>query len=109
MVFDKIFGQRLGKGEYIELDTSNEEEKSGHMQIKIDKMEDFIDSDRILKAIRANAIVLVKIKTLRERDLSELKRAIDKLRKTCLAMNGNIVGIDEDYIMLTPRNAQILK
>ena len=66
-MLDKIFGRKLDEGEYIELDTSAEDAGSGHIKIKIDKMEDFIDSDRILKAIRNDAIVLVKIKKLRER------------------------------------------
>ena len=107
-MFDKLFGKRLDEGEFIELDTA--EETGGHkIQIKVDKIDDFIDTDRIQKAVRAGAIVLVKIKALRTKDLSELKRAIDKLRKTVVAMNGNIVGIDEDYIMLTPDGSTILK
>ena len=109
MVFEKIFGRKLDEGEFIELDTSAEEATQGKIPIKIDKIEDFIDSDRVQKAARGGAIVLVKIKTLRERDLSELKRAIDKLRKTCIAMNGDIVGIDEDYILLTPSFAHVVR
>ena len=107
-MFDKLFGKKLDEGEYIELDTS-EEALGDKIQIKVDKIEDFIDTDKVQKAVRAGAIVLVKIKTIRERDLTELKRAIDKLRKTVVAMNGNIVGIDEDYILLTPPGATILK
>ncbi|MBU3905103.1 MAG: cell division protein SepF [Nanoarchaeota archaeon] len=107
-MFDKLFGKKLDEGEYIELDTS-EELLGNKIQIKVDKIEDFIDTDKVQKAVRAGAIVLVKIKTIRERDLTELKRAIDKLRKTVVAMNGNIVGIDEDYILLTPPGATILR
>jgi len=107
-MLDKLFGKKLDDGEYIELDTTAED-MGTKIQIKVDKIEDFIDTDRIQKAVRAGAIVLVKIKTMRERDLSELKRAIDKLRKTVVAMNGNIVGIDEDYIILTPDGASILR
>ena len=107
-MLDKLFGKKLDEGEYIELDTA-EEAMGSKIQIKVDKIDDFIDTDRIQKAVRAGAIVLVKIKTMRERDLTELKRAIDKLRKTVVAMNGNIVGIDEDYIILTPDGATILR
>ena len=107
-MLDKIFGRKLDEGEFIELDTA-EETIQGKIPIKVDKIEDFIDSDRVQKAVRGGAIVLVKIKTLRERDLTELKRAIDKLRKTMVAMNGGIVGIDEDYIMLTPSFAHVVR
>ncbi len=108
MVLEKLFGRKLDEGEFIELDTAEEAAK-GKIPIKIDKIEDFVDSDRIQKAARDGSIVLVKIKTLRERDLSDLKRAIDKLRKTTVAMNGDIVGIDEDYILITPSFAHVVR
>ena len=112
MVLEKIFGEsvsELKEDEYIELDTSSVEAGTSKIPIKIDRMEDFSDSDRIQKAIRSGAITLVKIKALKEKDLSELKRAIDKLRKTCIAINGDIAGIDEDYIIITPNFAHIVR
>jgi len=105
----KIFGKKLSEGEFIELDTSDADAPAGKIPIKIDRLADFIDTDRVQKAARNGAIVLVRIKELKERDLSELKRAIDKLRKTCIAMNGDIVGIDENYILLTPNFAHVVR
>jgi len=29
------------------------------------------------------------------------------LRRTTIAMNGDIIGVDEDYLILTPPNAKI--
>ncbi len=110
MVLEKLFGARgLEEAEFIELDTSEIDTPSGKIPIRVDKIEDFSDSDRIQKIIRAGSIVLVKIKTLKEKDLSELKRAIDKLRKTCVAINGDIAGIDEDWIILTPSFAHVAR
>ena len=59
--------------------------------------------------MRNNNIVLVKIKSLRGKDISELKRAIEKLRKTCVAINGDIAGIDEDWIIMTPSFAHVAR
>ncbi len=112
MVFEKLFGRgfkELSEEEFIELDAEDIETPSGKIPIRVDKMEDFSDSDRIQKHIRNGNIVLVKIKTLRGKDISELKRAIDKLRKTCIAINGDIAGIDEDWIILTPSFAHIAR
>ncbi|MCD6477332.1 MAG: cell division protein SepF [Candidatus Aenigmarchaeota archaeon] len=107
----KMFGlgSTVEEGDFIELDTTNVETPSGKVPIKIDKLDSFQDTDRIQKAFRELSIVLVKIKSLREKDLSELKRAIEKLRKTCLAMNGDIVGIDEDYILLVPSYGHLVR
>lgn len=102
-VFDKLFGKgALEQTEFIELDTSAADMPSGKVAIHVDKIEDFSDSDRIQKKVRGGGIVLVKIRSLKEKDISELKRAIDKLRKTCLALNGDIAGIDEDWIVMCP-------
>ena len=112
MVFEKLFGRgfkELGEEEFIELDTNEAEKPEGKIPIKVDKIEDFADSDRIQKLVRDGAIVLVKIKALRGKDVSELKRAIDKLRKTCVAINGDIAGIDEDWIVLTPSFAHVAR
>ncbi|MEM5778724.1 MAG: cell division protein SepF [Candidatus Aenigmatarchaeota archaeon] len=112
MVFEKIFGRgfkEIGEEEFIELDTGEVETPSGKIPIKVDKLEDFSDTDRIQKTMREGAIVLVKIKALRSKDISELKRAIDKLRKTCIAMNGDIAGIDEDFIIITPSFAHVAR
>ena len=112
MVLNKLFGRgfsELGEDEYIELDTSAAAGAAGKIPIRVDKIEDFSDSDRIQRSIREGSIVLVKIKSLKDKDLSELKRAIDKLRKTCIALSGDIAGIDEDWIILTPSFAHIAR
>ena len=112
MVFEKLFGKgmkELGGEEFIELDTNELERPEGKIPIKVDKIDDFSDSDRIQKLVRDGSIVLVKIKALRSKDVSELKRAIDKLRKTCVAINGDIAGIDEDWIVLTPSFAHVAR
>lgn len=112
MVFERLFGRGLGnlkEGEFIELDTAEATVPAGKIPIRVDRMEDFSDSDRIQKLIRDGAVVLVKIRKLKEKDLSELKRAVDKLRKTCVAMNGDIAGIDEDWIIVTPAFAHVAR
>jgi SepF-like predicted cell division protein (DUF552 family) len=53
--------------------------------------------------------IRTKIKELRERDINELKRSVDKLRKTCSAMSGDIVGVDEDFLIITPSFAKIFR
>ena len=112
MVFEKLFGKgfkELSEEEFIELDTDDVETPSGKVPIKVDKLEDFTDTDRVQKHIRNGNIVLVKIKALRGKDISELKRAIEKLRKTCMAINGDIAGIDEDWVIMTPSFAHVAR
>ena len=68
MVFEKLFGKgfkELSEEEFIELDTQDVETPSGKVPIKVDKLDDFSDTDRIQKHIRGGNIVLIKIKNLR--------------------------------------------
>jgi SepF-like predicted cell division protein (DUF552 family) len=111
-MLEKLFGrglQQLGNKEYIELDPGAADTPSGKVALKVEKLEDFADTDRILKAVRDGSIVLVKIRALRDKDMSELKRAVDKFRKTALAINGDIAGIEEDWVVITPSFAHVAR
>ena len=71
-------------------------------------LEDFEDVKPILDSLReGKTIALVNIKPLKDRDLVELKRAINKLKKTSDAIDGEIAGVGEDYIVLTPNYVSI--
>lgn len=96
-------------GEYVEIDQSVREERS-RLVIKPTILEDFEDIKPILDDLRhGNIVVLVNIKPLKDKDLVELKRAINKLKKTTEAVNGEIAGFGDDYIVVCPPNATIFK
>ena len=93
--------------DYIEIDESATPQNEGHLKIKVKTLNDFKDVEEVQQELRQGNIIFVKIKPLKDRDMLELKRAIDKLRKTCVAVNGDIAGIDEDYIVVTPEGVVI--
>ncbi len=71
-------------------------------------IEEFGDIKPILDALREGyTISLVNIRPLKDKDLVELKRAINKLKKTCEAVEGDIAGFGDDWIALTPSFAKI--
>lgn len=71
-------------------------------------IEEFGDIKPILDALREGyTISLVNIRPLKDKDLVELKRAINKLKKTCEAVDGDIAGFGDDWIALTPGFAMI--
>ena len=70
------------------------------------------DVDNVIKPIldalrEGNTIALVNIKPLKDKDLVELKRAINKIKKTCDAIDGDIAGFGEDWIAVVPSFAHI--
>ncbi len=92
--------------DYIELESSDAQNE-GKLQIRIESLSEFADTERIQSELREGSIVWVKIKPLKEKDMAELKRSVDRLRKTCIAVNGDIAGIDEDFLILTPEKVSI--
>jgi SepF-like predicted cell division protein (DUF552 family) len=71
-------------------------------------IEDFSDIKPMLDSIREGyTIALVNIKPLKDKDIMELKRAVGKLKKTCEAIEGDIAGFGEDWLVITPSFAQI--
>jgi len=95
--------------EYVELDTAGEELKS-KIIIRPFVLKDFEDIKQILDDLReGSTIALINIKPLKDKDLIELKRAINKLKKTTDALEGEIAGFGEDYIIATPGFAEIYR
>src|SRR3989338_3426142 len=78
---------------YVEISNENKAEGSSRITVRPFVIEDFESIKPILDAIReGHTIALVNIKPLKDKDLVELKRAINKLKKTCDAIEGDIAG-----------------
>jgi len=96
--------------EYVELNTEAEQAKSSKIIVRPFVMNDFSDIKPILDSLREGyTIALVNIKPLKDKDLVELKRAVNKLKKTTDAIEGDIAGFGDDYIVVTPSFAQIYR
>ncbi|MFH1591114.1 MAG: cell division protein SepF [archaeon] len=94
--------------EYVEIDTLGGDEVKSKVLIHPFTISDFSDVKPILDTLRAGAtICLVNIKPLKDKDLVELKRAINKLKKTADAIDGDIAGFGDDWIVVTPSFAHI--
>ncbi len=95
--------------EYVELDTSLEEENK-KMLVKTVNLTDFADVKPILQDLReGNVITILNIKPLKDKDMIEMKRAVNKIKKTVEAVEGDIAGFNEDYIIITPSQAEIYR
>ena len=94
---------------YVEIDSPGEGSRS-KVIVRPFILEDLEDIKPVLDALReGHTIALVNIRPLKESDMSELKRAINKLKKTCDAIQGEIAGFGEDFIVVCPQFATIHK
>ncbi len=97
-----------GEEEYLELDTDVSSKSQRKVIVKPFVIEDFSDIKPILDDLREGfTIALINIQPLKDKDMVELKRAINKLKKTCDAIEGDIAGFSDDYIVATPDFAEV--
>lgn len=103
----KIFPAKSGEGEeFVEV---NAEPEQNNISVKIDSLASYADTDRVQQSLREGTVIFLRIRDLREKDINELKKSVEKLRKTITAMNGDVVGVDEDFLILTPQYAKIYR
>jgi len=94
---------------YVELENDGEMSKS-KVLVRPFLLEDFDDVKPVLDSLREGyTIALVNIKPLKDKDLVELKRAINKLKKTTDAIEGEIAGFGDDFLVVTPSFASIYR
>ncbi|MBS3124786.1 cell division protein SepF [Candidatus Woesearchaeota archaeon] len=95
--------------EYVELENDNEAMRS-KVVVRPFMLEQFDDVKPILDSLREGyTIALVNIRPLKDKDLVELKRAINKLKKTTDAIEGEIAGFGDDFLVVTPAFASIYR
>jgi len=113
---DKMFGEDItseimdeaGHDGYVELGSEGGSDVSNKIMVRPFILDDFQGIKEILDSLReGHTIALINIKTLKDKDLIELKRAISKLKKTCDAIDGDIAGFGEDWIAAVPSFAHI--
>ncbi|MCK5283070.1 MAG: cell division protein SepF [Nanoarchaeota archaeon] len=113
---EKMFGEDIsseimGEAEhdgYVELGTDPANDSSSKIIVRPFILDDFENIKEILDALReGHTIALINIKPLKDKDLVELKRAINKLKKTCDAIEGDIAGFGDDWIAAVPSFGKI--
>ena len=111
--FDKLLGVGTEEGgisdDYLELDEGGEyvQFDTPSRYIKVTKLKGFADIDVSARELSEGNIVIVDIRPLADRSTKELRHAVDELKDICLSMGGDIAGITEYHIIMTPPNVKI--
>ena len=95
---------------YVELGSESSADVRSKLMVRPFVIEEFEGIKPILDSLReGHTIALINIKPLKDKDLVELKRAINKLKKTCDAIEGDIAGFGENWIAAVPNFAYIYR
>ena len=95
---------------YVELGSEGNADTKSKLMVRPFVIEEFEGIKPILDSLReGHTVALINIKPLKDKDLVELKRAINKLKKTCDAIEGDIAGFGENWIAAVPSFAYIYR
>ena len=87
--------------DYLEIDSEEKEIIDDQIPIRKEELYNISDVERIQQKLRNGTILIIKIKDLKKKDMNELKKYVEKIKKTVTALNGDIAGIGQDWIIAT--------
>lgn len=96
--------------DYLEVDLESQPKLKQKVIVKPYVVREFRDMQLPLNDLREGyTVALINVKLLKDKDVSELKRAVSTLKKTCNAINGDIAGFGDDWLVATPGFAQVFR
>lgn len=94
---------------YLELDWKGAHGETREY-VRVLNLNDFSDVESVLDHLRdRNNILILKIKPRLVQEKLELKRALKRIQRTCQAIGGDIVGVREDIILITPPEVEVVR
>jgi len=93
--------------EYVEIEHARPQPK---VKVRTFHLESFDDTKAIISVMReGTTIALIDVSPLREKDVIDLKRSVNKLKNACAEIGCSIAGLSGDWIVIAPSYAEIYK
>jgi SepF-like predicted cell division protein (DUF552 family) len=105
-----MFGKNQQTDDYVELDLAGAKEQKERIKVRPFTLKKYDDVNEILASLREGyTIAFIDIRSLKSKDIIELKRAVTKIKKTVDAMEGSIAGFGDHAIIAAPDFAEICR
>ena len=98
--------KELVEDNFVELDAQMAESDT-KVVIKAETLQEYDDIEKVQDHLRNEHIVWINIAPLKSKDMTNLKRAVNRLKKTIKSIDGDMAGVDEDWIVACPSFAEI--
>ncbi|MCS7123027.1 MAG: cell division protein SepF, partial [Candidatus Aenigmarchaeota archaeon] len=76
---------------------------------RVETLTSYKDSEKIIEYVRNNKLVLVRITDIKKMNETELKKSVEKMKKFIESVEGEIVGIGDDLLIVAPKIVKILR
>ena len=77
--------------------------------VRVENLGGINDVERMEKLLKEGNILFMKISELQKRDLGQFKQSIQMLKRRAIQFGWDIVGIEDGYIVMTPKFAKIIR
>ena len=94
--------------DFVELDAQMKE-GGKKVVIRAETLQEFDDIEKVQEHLRNDHVVWINIAPLKSKDMTNLKRAVNRLKKTIKAIDGDMAGVDESWIVACPSYAEIAR
>jgi SepF-like predicted cell division protein (DUF552 family) len=82
---------------------------SEKVTIRVENLMGINDIERLEKMLKEGYIVFLKVLDIQRKDLGQFKQAVQMLKRRCIQYGWDIVGIEDGYMVLTPKFAKIAR
>lgn len=105
----RILGDESARAEVPEVvEASIAENMEKTLTLRLIVLESYGDTEDILRTLRnGDTMAVVKIRPLRDKDMSELKRAINRLKTHCTATGAQMAALDDNWVMVVPPTVEL--
>jgi len=94
--------------DFVELDAEMQQGNK-KVVIRAETLQEFDDIENVQDHLRNDHVVWINIAPLKNKDMTNLKRAVNRLKKTIKAIDGDMAGVDENWIVACPSYAEIAR
>lgn len=85
-------------------------EVRSRLKLSLMVMERYVDIEKILARFRkADTVLLIRVASLRDKDMNELKKAVDRLKTHCEVTGSDLAALDDSWIVLVPPVVEIVR
>lgn len=85
------------------------EEIADKITVRVENLTGVNDVERIEGLLKQGNILFLKIADLQKKDLGQFKQTVQMLKRRCIQFGWDIVGVEDGYMVLTPKFAKIMR
>ncbi len=103
-----LFKQQDSQEEIVEAQIARE--VTPRLKLRLMVLERYVDLEKVLSHFRkGDAVVVLKISPLRDKDMGELKKAVDRLKTHCEVTGSDLAALDDNWLVLVPPVVEIAR